>query len=470
MSGSRLSAVETAYVELAAQGTPVQIGSVGTFEGGPLLDEEGLFRIDDVRARVAARLHLLPRLRQRIVPAPLGLGRPSWIDAVDFDVADHVQVVSLCQPRDEAALHRLAAELMVQPLDPLRPPWHLCFVTGLSHGRVALVERASHALIDGVSGVDLALVLLDLDADVAPIEPPPWQPEQAPGALRSLVSAWRDQVAVPARLAGATMAAVRRPASIPARLGEVVAGVEASLGGGGRAPRSSLNQPTGAGRSLHCIRQELAPISAAGRAVGATVNEVVLAAVTGGLRTLLLARGEDVASDLELRALVPVSLRGVDERGALGNRVSALLMPLPVGLGDARERLRVLTETSRRLKAGPEAAASASLLDLADALPAPVIGGVMRLLTHQPLVNLVVTNVPGPDVPLYAMGARLLDAVPMVPLAGNLTLGVAVLSYCGELTLGITADTGACPDVATFVAGVERAFAEVLVPGARVLS
>jgi WS/DGAT/MGAT family acyltransferase len=189
---------------------------------------------------------------------------------------------------------------------------------------------------------------------------------------------------------------------------------------------------------------------------------VVLTAVTGGLRALLLGRGDELPSDLELKALVPVSLRSVDQRGSLGNRVGGLVFPLPVGMGDPTTRLRAVVSAGRHLKASGEATASQTLLDAADVLPAPAIGAATRLLDHQRLINLVVTNVPGPDGPLYVLGARLLEAVPMVPLAGNLTLGVAVLSYCGQVTLGITADTATCPDVDVFTRGVERSLDTLL--------
>jgi WS/DGAT/MGAT family acyltransferase len=227
------------------------------------------------------------------------------------------------------------------------------------------------------------------------------------------------------------------------------------------APRSSLNRPTGRDRTLAFIRQDLAAVKAAGRAEGATVNDVVLAAVAGGLRSLYLARGESLPHDLHATVLVPVSLRDDAARGTLGNRVGVLLLPLPVGVGDPGTRLRTIAAASATMKAQREVLTSEVVQAAADFLPAKLVAPLSGLITHQPLANLVVTNVRGPAVPLYAMGAEMREAFPVVPLSGNLTIGVAALSYNGALNLGVTADSGACPDVDSFVSGVERSFAQL---------
>jgi WS/DGAT/MGAT family acyltransferase len=458
MTADRVSSVEAAYLALERTGEPIQVGSVGIFEAAPLLDEHGEFRLREVRAQIESRLHLLPHLRQRLAPVPFAAGRPEWVDDPSFDIADHVDAVPLWAPHDERALLELVAELHMRPLDPLGPMWHFCFVTGLDGGRIALVERATHALVDGVSGVDLSMVLLDVERDPAPITPPPWEATPPPTPAESLRRALADQVRIPGALAKAAAHAVRHPESLVRSLrqiGEAVGGMGDS---GLLAPASSLNHEIGGRRHLLWVRQHLDGVKAAGHHVGATVNDVVLTAVAGGVRELLLARGEQLRTDLTLKVLVPVSLRVEEERGTLGNRVGAILFPLPVGIGDPFERLATIASTSRELKAHHEAEASDALLAAADLLPPPLVAPIVGLLDHQRLVNLVVTNVPGPNVPLYAMGAELLEAFPIVPLAGNLTLGVAVLSYRNALNLGITADAATCPDAAVFATGIEHCF------------
>lgn len=460
MTRDRLSALEAAYVTLERSGDPIQVGSVGLFEAGPLLDADGHFRIGDVRARIESRLHLLPHLRQRLAPVPLGLGRPEWVDDTSFDIREHVDEVPLWAPHDEQALRELVAELHMRPLDPLLPMWHFCFVTGIQGGRVALVERATHALIDGVSGVDLALLLLDLERDAPATEMTAWEPVPPPGPAAALWHAVTDEATTPLRMAAAAVDALRHPDALVERaraIGHAVAG----LGADGLAPESSLNHTLGGRRRLVWVRQHLDEVKAAGKPAGATVNDVVLTALAGGLRDLLLSRGEPLDADLVLKVLVPVSLRADDERGALGNRVGAMVLPLPVGVGDPAERLALVAAATRDLKDRHEAEASDLLLGVADLVPPPLVGPITGLLHRQRIVNLVVTNIPGPTAPLYALGAELLEAFPMVPLAGNLSLGVAVLSYRNALTLGITADTRACPDVDVFAAGLEAAFVDL---------
>jgi WS/DGAT/MGAT family acyltransferase len=461
MRADRLSTLETGYVTLEQSGAPIQVGSVGLLEAAPLLDARGAFRLDEVRARIDARVHLLPRLRQRLAQVPFDIARPEWVDEPDFDIADHVGVVSLWAPHDEQALRELAAELLMRPLDPTAPMWHFCFVTGLVGGRVALVERANHALVDGLSGVDLATILLDLERDAPVVDRPGWDPTDPPHPIEVLRRAVAEQARLPLEIGGSAIHALRHPGALLHQVQVLARAASRTEAEGAAAPHSSLNTPIGGRRRLMWVRQHLDEVKAAGHAHGATVNDVVLTAVAGGLRELLLARGEELPADLVLKVLVPVSLRAETERGSLGNRVGGLLLPLPVGIGDPAERLNRVATIEHELKEHSEAEASELLLAAADLLPAPLVPAAAALMDRQRLANLVVTNVPGPSVPLYAMGAELLEAFPAVPLAGNLTLGVAVLSYRNALNLGITADTRTCPDVDAFVHGLEHAFVEL---------
>lgn len=461
MTVDRLTALDASFVWLEGPGVPIHVGAVATFEAAPLLAGRGRLRLDDLRDRVAARIGALPRLRRRLVPVPLGLDRPQWVDDPAFDVARHVGEVRVPAPGDDAALRRVAGRLQGEVLPRDRPLWDLRFVTGLDGDRVGLVERVHHALVDGVSGVDLATLLLDLEPDAPPPRPSTWTPDPAPEEAELLAAAIGERLADPARAVRAALAAGRHPSTVVGTVRTVATGLGSLVADGLLAPRTSLNaQPTG-GRRLAWVRAVLDDVRGAGRGAGGSVNDVVLTAVAGGLRSLLLARGEGLPTDLVLKVLVPVSRRAADEHGTLGNRVGAIYAPLPVGIGDPEARLDLIAAAMRRLKAGPEGEATGLVLDAANVLPVGAARLLARAVGHQRLVNLVVTNVPGPPVPLYAAGARMLEAFPVVPLGANLSVGAAVLSYDGVLTITLTADDRVCRDVDVFAAGIERSLAEL---------
>jgi diacylglycerol O-acyltransferase len=441
-----LTAIDAAFLHVDRLGSPIHVGGVMVFEAGPLLDQDGELLLDDIRRLVAARLPEVPKLRCRISGSPGGVTRPSWVADEDFAIADHVDAVALPDGSGDDALRALAEALYAEPLDPSKPLWHLRFVTGLDGDRVAVVERIHHALVDGVSGVDLATVLLDVTPEPRPVV------DHDDGIE---VQAGGDGLLdLPAAVLRSAASVARHPATFVRRLADIAAGFGEVAGGGLRAPRSSLNAPVGTARALRWIGAPLDEVRAVGKDHGGTVNDVVLAAVAGGVRSLLLARGEVVPPDATTRVLVPVSVRTADEHGALGNKVAALLVDVPIGLGDPDERIRAVARVTAHLKASHEADASAALLGAADLLPAAALRVAGPLVAHQPLVNLVVTNVPGVPVPLYLRGARMLVAHPFVPVTGNLTVNVAVLSYVDDLRLGITADRERCADVDAFVAGI----------------
>ncbi|HEX6419489.1 MAG TPA: wax ester/triacylglycerol synthase family O-acyltransferase [Acidimicrobiales bacterium] len=455
----KLTALDASFLWFEHPDAPVHVGAVATFEAGPLLDAGGDLRIGDIRARVAARLDALPRLRRRLAPVPFELDRPRWVDDTDFDIAAHVKEVRAPAPGDDAALRRVAAEIQSRVLPRDRPLWDLQFVTGLDGDRVGLVERIHHSLVDGVSGVDLAAILLDLTPDAPAVPLRPWRPAPAPSGGDLVVDGLRDRLADPARAARAVADAARHPLRSLRAAATIGRGLATAVGNGLLAPRTSLNRAIGGPRCLAWVRADLAAVRAAGRRAGGSLNDVVLAAVAGGLRALLAERGEPLPADLALKVLVPVSRRADDEHGALGNRVTAMFAPLPVGIGDPADRLDAVVATMRGLKAEPEGEAFAMLLGAADAVPAGAAHLLTRAIERQPFVNLVVTNVPGPPVPLYAAGARMLEAFPVVPLGANLTVGAAVLSYDEALTVTLTADAEACPDVDVLAGGIDLALA-----------
>jgi WS/DGAT/MGAT family acyltransferase len=456
----RLSALDAAFLHIERDGLPIHVGSVATFEGGPLLDDRGELRLDELRAQVAARLDVLPRLRRRAAHPPLGLGRPCWVDDPDFDVANHVDVVDL-PGADLEALRGYAEELIAARLPADRPLWNLRFVTGLTEGRIGLIERVHHALVDGVSGVDVATVLLDLTPEVRPPAPATWRPTPAPTPVALAASGLVAQATAPLRAARSALGALVHPIHLVGRAVEAADALRTLAQDGPVAPRSSLNRPIGPARRLAWISTRLDDVKQAGRTHGATANDVVLASVAHGLRGLLLERGQIIDGDDVLKVLVPVSLRDAAHRGALGNQVGALVLRLPIGIGDPVERLEAVALATRRLKHRREATTAQLLLGAADLLPAPLVSPIARLTETQRVVNVIVTNVPGPAVPLYCLGARMLEAFPVVPLGGNLSVSIAILSYDGALSIGITADPDLVPDLEVLTRDIEAGFVAV---------
>jgi len=459
-----LSGLDATFLHLETARTPMHMGSVAVFEGGPLRDAGGRIRIERLRADVEERLDLVPKLRQRVRRPFLGQVAPVWVDDEDFDVAAHMRVVALPKPGTTAQLARLSAEILAVPLDIDLPLWQMWFVEGLSGGRVGLVEKLHHSLADGLGGVELATLLLDPGRRPRHLAsaPTPWHPEPVPGAM-SLAA--RDLSVATARLVRAGRLAARSMLA-PVRTTRsglrLVDGLSSVLPPGLLAPRSSVNTRIGQARRVGFVRVAMEHLQAVERAHGVTINDVVLAAVTGGLRRLLVSRGEHLTG-LELQVLVPVGVPH-DDGHALGNDVSAMLVRLPVWCADPGERLALVAASAERAKRHGQAAAYRVLIDALDALPQPLLAGVAGVMQHQPVVNLVVTNVRGPASPLYAHGARMLEVYPIVPLAGNLSLGVAALSYDGHMHLGLYADRDACPDVGVFAQGVRRSFAELIGP------
>lgn len=466
----RLTALDASFLHLEGQSTPMHVGALLVFEGAPFFDRDGAFRLAEVRRRVESRLHLVPRLRRRLRMPPFGIGQPVWVDADDFDIADHVKLMVLPPPGDRAMLEHACERLQMHVLDRSRPLWELWFVGGLHDGNVAMVEKLHHALVDGVSGVEVAAALLDLepepppDGEVEPVEP--WAPAPAPDDRRLLVDTVADRFGAPLGMLRSARHAARVPVLALRRTGAVLDAARSLLGPEGRAPSSSLNRATvGEHRRLLRVGVPLDGLRDVGHAFGVTVNDVVLAGVTGALRRLLVSRGEPLDRGA-LHALVPVSIRVDAEHLALGNRVSAMIAPLPVGEDTALTRLLQIHHEMSERKAHHQAEGNELLLETAELLPATVGALVARQVHHQPFVNVVVTNVPGPSVPLWFFGARMLEATPIVPLGGNLTIGIALLSYDGTLAVGLHADADAAPDLPVLADALTAEFAALraLVP------
>ena len=457
-----LTELDASFLYMESSHTPMHMGSIGIFEGGPLHDARGRLRLDAVRVHVQGRLHLVPKLRKAVRLPLLGESAPVWVDDPDFDISLHVREAAVPEPGDEAQLLELCARLMSSPLDRDRPLWEIWLIDGLEGRRVAVLEMIHHCLADGLAGVELASVLLDLEArfqgDRHHIDG--WAPAPAPRRATVVVDGLVQLGGVVSMLAADAWHAAWHPSRAGRLLSRYASAFHDLLSPTLFAPRLSLNTAIGFDRCALVVREPMADLLRAQQHFGVTVNDLLLTAVAAGVHDLLSARGE-VMEDRQLQVLVPVGSDHHDDH-RLGNEVSAMLVRLPISAAPAAERLREVAAVERSHKEHGQARATSLLLSSLNSLPPAAVSAASHLVHHQPFVNLVVTNVPGPDIPLYLLGARMLEVIPLVPLGGNLSLGVAALSYNGLFTIGVLADPDTCPDAVVLTAGIERCFAQLL--------
>jgi len=457
----RLTALDASFLHLERLEYPMHVGAVSVFEGEPFFDENGRFKISEARELVWSRLPLLPRFRKKLMSVPYDQGRPIWVDDDRFDIGYHVRITALPKPGSWEQLVTLASRVQETNLDRERPLWELWFVEGLEGGNVGLIQKTHHSLVDGVSGVDVATILLDITPDYSPPVIEEWAPERAPAPSQLLVDTMRERVTEPREIVRSVRSALRGPRRAISRATNVTRGMSTLVSRDAVAPRTSLNDArSGRHRRIAVARIPLDDVKQIRKALGGTVNDVILAGVGGGLQRLLVSRGEDV-EDKRLRIFCPVSVRADDERGSLGNKVSAMFVNVPVGHVDPMDRLAEIHETTKDLKEKQQAVGAEFLIGLTQYVAPTLMSMASRLAHRQPFFNLICTNVPGPQFPLYLMGARLIEAFPIVPLTRNLTVVVGILSYDGTLHFGLFADRDACPDVEVLAAGIDDAFAEL---------
>lgn len=407
---------------------------------------------DEVRRLIAAKLHLIPRYRQRVRGVPFELGRPVWVDDPHFDLGYHLRHTALPAPGDDAAFCRLMGRLMSIPLDRERPLWETWLVEGLAGGHWALVFKIHHCMVDGVAGVELLNVLLDVEPDTAEPVPVPWTPTPEPGGAMKVLDAWGGLLGdVRATACGLAHAAghpvdAARSATASAR------GLARFAGDLGATTPRSIEGTIGPHRAWAHSSASLEAVRTIRAAFGGTINDVVLAAVSGGYRELLLSRGED-ADRAVVRSGVPVSVRHEDGHGVPDNRVSTLLYDLPVQVADPVERLDLVHQQMTKLKASHMAEAGEAVTTIGNLAPPMVVGPLSRFairLVHQVsqrAVNTITTNVPGPQFPLYCLGREMLEYRPFVPISHGIRVSTAILSYNGSLYFGITGDEETAPDV-----------------------
>ncbi|MFL5302159.1 MAG: WS/DGAT/MGAT family O-acyltransferase, partial [Anaeromyxobacteraceae bacterium] len=449
----RLGNLDAMFLDLEDRTSHMHVGAVMVYEGRAPSYAELL-------ASIAARLDRVPRYRQRLAFVPFGTGRPVWVDAADLDLEYHVRHTALPPPGGEEPLRKLAGRLFAQRLDRGKPLWELWLIEGLGEGRFAVLSKTHHCMVDGLSGVDLATVLHDLEPDRAPpAPPPPWTPRPAPDRARLLASSLRDQLTRPLDLAREALSPSTEGRKV---LGELVGGLKPLLGISqmGFAPPSSLNQPIGPHRRWEMTSFDLGAVKHVRAALGGTVNDVILAAVAGAVRTLLQARGETPRGDL--RAFVPVSVRAPGARGTTGNQVAAVFCPLPVGEPDPVARLQQVSAAMKNLKETRQAVGALALTHLGEFTPPTIAAQAARLASSTRWFNLVVTNVPGPQVPMYLLGRKLVACYPVVPLAHLQTIGIALLSYCGAVDIGLLGDADRARDLPALARALRESMDELV--------
>ena len=452
----RLTGLDSSFLHLERDSAHMHVGACAIFEG-PAPEH------DDLIEAIVSRLHLVPRYRQRLAFVPFEQGRPVWVDDPHFNPRYHVRDTALPRPGGEEELKRLAARVFSQALDRAKPLWELWLVEGVQDDRFALLSKAHHELVDGISGVDIATVLFDAAPDPMPVAQPEhaWIPRPSPSDSQLLADALLERATVPGEIARGVRAALRGPRHIAGRIGEGLVGVGAMAWAGlNPAPPSPFNVRIGPHRRFTWVRSDLATFKAIKNATGGTVNDVVLTVVAGALGRYMRLHGHPT-DGVVLKAMVPISVRADVDRGALGNQVSAMWAPLPVGMTDPIQRLLRIRHEMQAIKDSGQAVGAQVLTSLSGFAPPTIVAQAVRLQSRQRFFNVVVTNVPGPQFPLYMLGRELEAIFPLVPLAKNTALGIAIMSYNGQLSFGVTADFDALPDVETLAEEIESCIEEL---------
>ena len=451
----RLSAMDVSFLTNESGSAHMHVGGIAIFEGPPPAYE-------DLLEHVRSRLHLVPRFRQKLAYPPAQTGRPFWIDDPSFNLEYHVRHSALPSPGSEEQLRNMAARVYSQQLDRTKPLWEMWLVQGLTRKRFALVTKTHHALVDGVSGVDIATVLFDLK----PVPEPSraeheWVPSPEPAAAQLAAKGIEDAARMPLRLARRVEGMIERPRTALKEVGEMAEAVgEIAWNFADPAPEVPLNCEIGSHRRFEWVRSDLAQFKRIKAALGGTVNDVVLAVVAGALRDWLHSRGVRTEG-LEVRAQVPVSVRAKGDEGQLGNQLTVMRAPLPVYVEDPVLRLETARKAMEGIKESKQALGAEAISRLNDFAPPTLLAQAARINFSTRLFNLVVTNVPGPQVPIYVLGREMEDIFPVGFLPPNQAVFIAIMSYNGGINFGLLADFDSMHDIEVLGQGIERAIAEL---------
>jgi len=456
----RMSALDASFFFAESENTPMHVGSVAVFEGPPPT-------YGDIVRLLLSKLPLVPRYRQRVRPVPMQLGRPVWVDDPHFQILYHVRHTAVPSPGSDEQLRNLAGRVLGQRLDMAKPLWELWLVEGLADNRWAILSKVHHCMVDGIAGTDLMQLMFDLAPDAEHEAPKDWTPRRSPSSLSLVAGAVSDTVTHPLdqlssmpNVGGAVRAAKGLAGS-----GRTIAQSVPSLAKQAVTPTArSLNGPIGPHRRWAWTEGRFEEFKAVRTALGGTVNDVVLAAITGGFRDLLTGRGELSSEKLVVRSMVPVSVRRADERGSLNNQVSAVFVDLPVGLPDPADRLAAVRGQMDEYKKTMQAVDARSIIAMGNFVAPTLLSMGVRaaLQAGQLWCQAVTTNVPGPRFPLYVLGHRMISANAYVPIAGGTRCSIGIFSYLNTMTFGINADFDGYPDIDVLAGGIRRGIEELM--------
>lgn len=453
--GERLGPLDHVFLHVEDKATSMHIASLAVFEGP-------IPAYDELREALRRKLPLVPRYRQRITKVPLNLARPVWTDHRDFDIDAHLRRVAVAAPGGEAELAAVMSQEMSEPLPRELPLWSATLVEGIADGHWGVITKIHHAMADGISGMDLLSTIFDSSPEPDPVPEDDWQPQPQPSAAQLLTDAVRERATVPGKELRAAARLVTSPRATLGHARTLTRGLAQFATAARPIAGTSLIGPIHRERLFRWAVVPIADVLEIKQALGGTINDVVLAAVTRAHQELLVHRGDDPTAHA-VRTLVPVSVRHEDGQGVTDNRVSAILVELPVDEIDPVRRMEVIHQRMKRLKHSHEADAGEAVTELSDLLPPPLLAAGLHMAFRVPhrVLATVTTNVPGPRQTLYLLGRKMLVTYPQVPIADRIRVGVAVTSYDGDLAFGITADASSTPDVDVFVDGLKEGFAEL---------
>ena len=456
----RLSPMDVSFLYMETPTTAMHVGGVAIFQ-----PPSTGFDYDRLVELISERITLVPRYRQKVKLIPGRIANPVWVDDESFDVTYHVRRSALPKPGTDAQLRDLVGRLQGRPLDRSRPLWEIYLVEGLERGRVGIITKTHHAMVDGIAAVDIGTVMLDLTPEPREVPADDWRPSREPGRGALVVGAVTDLVKRPTQAIDTTRSAIVDVRATVGKVAGVASGVLQSVASMAKpAPSSPLNVRIGEQRRFAMADTDLDDYKRIRKTHGGTINDVVLATVSGALRSWLLTRGESVNAATTIRAMIPVSVRSDGQSSQPGNRVSSYFVDLPVGEGSPVMRLHQVSFAMRGHKESGQSVGADALVQMSGFAPPTIhsLGARVASSMTRRLFNVVVTNVPGPQFPLYAAGARMLAMYPVVPLAKGQAVSIGLNSYDGGVYYGLNADRDAMPDIDVLADLIEESLSELV--------
>ncbi len=452
----RLSAQDNSFLLMEAGNVRMHVASTNIFDVGPLAGENGGVDIELVRRATESFLHLVPRYRQRLYEIPL-FDHFVWVDDPRFDLNYHVRHTALPAPGSLSQLKDLVARVMAQPLDRNRPMWETWIVEGLEGGeQFAMITKIHHCMIDGASGVDLANIQFSTSPEPRDLAPPePFRPRAAPRRLELFLDETKRTATIPTQILRDFRTFVEETEDLRDNLEMRANAITKMLGMGTAADATPLNGRLGPHRRFEWVSCRLDDLKAIRKSLGCSINDVVLTLVTGTVREYLLSKGVSVG-DIEFRASTPVSVRSAEDKGAMGNKVSSWIIPLPIAESDPRRQLELINEMTEELKETNQAIGIQMMNQIQEWTPSTLLSLGAQAMSGP--INTIVTNVPGPQQTLYFHGARARAIYPAVPLLQGMGLGIALTSYAGTMGIGFNCDPDVVPDVDLFVSRFRQSF------------